>query len=128
MILKAVELYNGNTLLGSYSQTIERTANADLRTDPSMYTVELRIRGNKVRVYSGSSYTLRFTATVSGFSGAMPDTDQIPDGLRAAPPWRCVDLRAYERFDVTFQTAQLRSMAGSAGRTPRGIRNFRCLR
>ena len=42
-----------------------------------MYTVEMRIRGNKVRVYSGSSYTLRFTATVSGFSGAMPDTGQI---------------------------------------------------
>ena len=66
---QAVELYNGSTLLGSYSQTIERTANADLRTDPSMYTVEMRIRGNKVRVYSGSSYTLRFTATVGGFSG-----------------------------------------------------------
>ena len=29
----------------------------------------MRIRGNRVRVYSGSSYTLRFTATVSGFSG-----------------------------------------------------------
>lgn len=36
---QAVELYNGSTLLGSYSQTIERTADANLRTDPSMYTV-----------------------------------------------------------------------------------------
>ena len=49
-----------------YSQTIERTANADLRTNPSMYTVEMRIRGNKVRVYSESSYTLRFRAVLNG--------------------------------------------------------------
>ena len=61
---QAVELYNDSTLLGSYSQTIERTANADLRTNPSMYTVEMRIRGNKVRVYSESSYTLRFRAVL----------------------------------------------------------------
>ena len=66
---QAVELYSGSTLLGSYSQEITRTASADLRDSPSMYTVEMRIRGNRVRVYSGSSYTLRFTATVSGFSG-----------------------------------------------------------
>ena len=71
---QAVELYSGSTLLGSYSQEITRTASADLRNSPSMYTVEMRIRGNRVRVYSGSSYTLRFTATVSGFSGATPDT------------------------------------------------------
>lgn len=63
---QAVELYNDSTLLGSYSQTIERTANADLRTNPSMYTVEMRIRGNKVRVYSKSSYTLRFRAVLNG--------------------------------------------------------------
>ena len=63
---QTVELYNDSTLLGSYSQTIERTANADLRTNPSMYTVEMRIRGNKVRVYSESSYTLRFRAVLNG--------------------------------------------------------------
>ena len=32
----------------------------------SMYTVEMRIRGNKVRVYSESSYTLRFRAVLNG--------------------------------------------------------------
>lgn len=64
-----VELYQGSSLLGSYSQSISRTSNADLRDNPTMYTVEMRIRGNRVRVYSGSSYTLRFTAMISGFSG-----------------------------------------------------------
>ena len=100
---QAVELYNGSTLLGSYSQTIERTANADLRTDPSMYTVELRIRGNKVRVYSGSSYTLRFTATVSGFSGGYAgyrsDNRTVCELLRLGDAWT---YEPYERFDVTF--------------------------
>lgn len=100
---QAVELYNGSTLLGSYSQTIERTANADLRTDPSMYTVEMRIRGNKVRVYSGSSYTLRFTATVSGFSGGYAgyrsDNRTVCELLRLGDAWT---YEPYERFDVTF--------------------------
>lgn len=45
--------------------------------NPTMYTVEMRIRGNRVRVYSGASYTLRFTATVSGFSAAMQGTARI---------------------------------------------------
>ncbi|MFR8873122.1 MAG: hypothetical protein ACLVHV_06395 [Oscillospiraceae bacterium] len=44
-------------------------SDAHLRGNPTMYTVEMRVRGNRVRVYSGSSYTLRFTATASGFSG-----------------------------------------------------------
>ena len=100
---QAVELYNGSTFLGSYSQTIERTANADLRTDPSMYTVEMRIRGNKVRVYSGSSYTLRFTATVGGFSGGYAgyrsDNRTVCELLRLGDAWT---YEPYERFDVTF--------------------------
>ena len=100
---QAVELYNGSTLLGSYSQTIERTANTDLRTDPSMYTVEMRIRGNKVRVYSGSSYTLRFTATVGGFSGGYAgyrsDNRTVCELLRLGDAWT---YEPYERFDVTF--------------------------
>ena len=100
---QAVELYNDSTLLGSYSQTIERTANADLRADPSMYTVEMRIRGNKVRVYSGSSYTLRFTATVSGFSGGYAgyrsDNRTVCELLRLGDAWT---YEPYERFDVTF--------------------------
>lgn len=100
---QAVELYNDSTLLGSYSQTIERTANADLRTNPSMYTVEMRIRGNKVRVYSGSSYTLRFTATVSGFSGGYAgyrsDNRTVCELLRLGDAWT---YEPYERFDVTF--------------------------
>ena len=100
---QAVELYNGSTLLGSYSESISQTASSILRTDPSMYTVEMRIRGNKVRVYSGSSYTLRFTATVSGFSGGYAgyrsDKRTVCELLRMGDAWT---YEPYERFDVTF--------------------------
>lgn len=68
---QAVELWNGSTKLGSYSQSIQQTPTAILRTDPTTYTIEMRIRGSTVRVYSGASNTLRFTATVSGFSGGI---------------------------------------------------------
>lgn len=98
---QAVELYNGSTLLGSYSQEITKTSDADLRDNPSMYTVEVRIRGNKVRVYSGSSYTLRFTATVSGFSGGYAgirsDDHIVCELLRLGDAWT---YEPYERFDV----------------------------
>ena len=98
-----VELYNGSTLLGSYSTSFSKTAKADLRTDPNMYTIEMRIRGNKVRVYSSSSYTLRFTATVSGFNGGYAgfrsDNHVVCELLRLGDAWT---YEPYERFDVTF--------------------------
>lgn len=98
-----VELYNGSTLLGSYSTSFSKTAKADLRTDPNMYTIEMRIRGNKVRVYSSSSYTLRFTATVSGFSGGYAgfrsDNHVVCELLRLGDAWT---YEPYERFNVTF--------------------------
>ena len=98
---QAVELYNGSTLLGSYSQDITRTPTADLRDDPNMYTVEMRIRGNKVRVYSGASYTLRFTATVNGFSGGYAgyrsDNRTVCELMRLGDAWT---YEPYERFDV----------------------------
>lgn len=53
---QAVELWNGSTKLGSYSQTIQQTPTAILRTDPTTYTIEMRIRGSTVRVYSGVQY------------------------------------------------------------------------
>lgn len=98
-----VELYQGATLLGSYSTSISRTPDASLRSNPSMYTVEMRIRGNRVRVYSGSSYTLRFTATVSGFSsgfaGYRSDNRTVCELLRLGDAWT---YEPYERFDVAF--------------------------
>ena len=98
-----VELYKGSTLLGSYSQTISRTSNADLRGNPAMYTVEMRIRGNRVRVYSGASYTLRFTASINGFSGGYAgyrsDSRTVCELLRLGDAWT---YEPYERFDVTF--------------------------
>ena len=105
-----VELYQGTTLLGSYSQEIARTPAADLRNNPSMYTVEMRIRGNRVRVYSGSSYTLRFTATVSGFSGGYAgyrsDNTTVCELLRLGDAWT---YEPYERFDVTMPDGSVQS-------------------
>jgi len=98
-----VELYNGSTLLGSYATSFSKTSDADLRTDPNMYTIEMRIRGNKVRVYSSNSYTLRFTASVSGFSGGYAgfrsDEHAVCELLRLGDAWT---YEPYERFDVTF--------------------------
>ncbi len=96
-----LELYNGSTLLGSYGTSINQTAESDLRDNPEMYTVEMRIRGNKVRVYSGASFTLRFTASVSGFSGGTAgyrsDNRTICELLRLGDAWT---YEPYERFDV----------------------------
>lgn len=98
-----VELYHGTALLGSYSTSLNRTPDASLRSNPSMYTVEMRIRGNRVRVYSGNSYTLRFTATVSGFSGGFAgyrsDNRTVCELLRLGDAWT---YEPYERFDVAF--------------------------
>lgn len=98
---QAVELYNGDTLLGSYSQEIVKTSSAALRIDPAMYTVEMRIRGGSIRVYSGSAYTLRFTASVSGFSGGYAgyrsDNTTVCELLRLGDAWT---YEPYERFDV----------------------------
>ncbi|BDZ79228.1 glycosyl hydrolase family 18 protein [Claveliimonas bilis] len=105
-----VELYQGTTLLGSYSQEIARTSAANLRGNPTMYTVEMRIRGNRVRVYSGSSYTLRFTATVSGFTGGYAgyrsDNTTVCELLRLGDAWT---YEPYERFDVTMPDGSVQS-------------------
>ncbi len=107
---QAVELYNGSTLLGSYSQEIARTSSADLRGNPTMYTVEMRVRGNRVRVYSGSSYTLRFTATASGFSGGYAgyrsDNTTVCELLRLGDAWT---YEPYERFDVEMPDGSFKS-------------------
>ena len=107
---QAVELYNGSTLLGSYSQEIARTSSADLRGNPSMYTVEMRVRGNQVRVYSGSSYTLRFTAAASGFSGGYAgyrsDNTTVCELLRLGDAWT---YEPYERFDVEMPDGSFKS-------------------
>lgn len=97
-----VELYQGSTLLGSSAASFSRTPAADIRSNPSMYTIEMRKRGNRVRVYSGSSNVLRFTATVSAASGFA--------GIRTDGPIKCQLLRLgdawayepYERFDVEY--------------------------
>lgn len=101
---KVNELSSGQkqrVAIGSYSTEISRTSSANLRSHPNMYTIEMRIRGNRVPVYSGASYTLRFTATVSGFSGGYAgyrsDNTTICELLRLGDAWT---YEPYERFDV----------------------------
>jgi hypothetical protein len=63
----------------------------------------MRIRGSTVRVYSGASNALRFTTTVSGFSGGtagyQSDQRTVCELLRMGDAWT---YEPYERFDVTF--------------------------
>ena len=99
---QCVELYQGSKKLGSYASSFSKTTNADLRSDPSLYTVEMRIRGNKVRVYSGAAYTLRFTATITaetGYVGFMAEKGVVCDLLRLGDAWY---YEPYECFDITF--------------------------
>src|SRR5699024_10876507 len=63
-----LELYKDNSLLGSYNVQIERTSDANLRTAPNLYTIEMRIRNNSVRVYSGAANTFRFKVDMSNFN------------------------------------------------------------
>lgn len=98
---QAVELYKGSALLNSYSVEIEKTSDANLRDDPATYTVEMRIRGSKVRVYSGASHSLRFTAEIGSFSGGYTgyrsDNHTICELLRLGDAWT---YEPYERVDV----------------------------
>ena len=100
---QCLELYNGSTKVGSYSTSFSKTADADLRGNATRYTLEMRSRGNRVRVYSSDSYTLRFTAAVSGFTGGYAgfrsDKRAVCDLLRVGDAWT---YEPYERFDVTF--------------------------
>lgn len=97
-----MELYQGNTKLGSYSSSFSKTSNADLRSNPNLYTVEMRIRGNKVRVYSGAAYTLRFKATITaetGYVGFMAEKGVVCDLLRLGDAWY---YEPYESFDFCW--------------------------
>ena len=42
---QCIELYEGSTLKGSYAIDFSKTAKADLRTNPNVYTIEMRKRG-----------------------------------------------------------------------------------
>ena len=95
-----IELYEGATLKGSFSTSFSRTPAGDLRTNPNFYTIEMRKRGNKVRVYSSASNTLRFTATcsdVTGYAGIRSDNQVNCQLLRLGDAWT---YEPYERFDV----------------------------
>jgi len=97
-----VELYQGSVLLGSYGSAYSKTPVSDIRTNPNMYLIEMRKRGNRVRVYSGNSNTLRFTATVSptsGYCGIRSDNEIKCELLRLGDAWT---YEPYEAFDVTM--------------------------
>ena len=95
-----VELYQGSTLLGSYSASYSRTPDSSIRTNPNMYLIEMRKRGNRVRVYSGNSNTLRFTANISatsGYAGIQSDGQIKCELIRLGDAW---GYEPYEAFDV----------------------------
>jgi len=98
-----LELYQGDELLGSYASTYEKTSDDMLREDPSTYTFEMRIRGDKVRVYSGTAYTPRFTAYANSFMGGAAgfrsEQRAICELLRIGDAWT---YEPYERFDIRF--------------------------
>lgn len=98
-----IELYKGSSLLASYNTEIGRTPTSELRSNPRMYTIEMRIRANRVRVYSGASNILRFTANLSGFiggyAGVRSDGRILSELLRMGDSWT---YEPYERFDVVF--------------------------
>lgn len=99
---QCIELYEGSTLKGSYATDFSKTSKADLRTNPNVYTIEMRKRGNTVRVYSSASNTLRFTATVSsgsGYAGIRSDNQINCQLLRLGDAWT---YEPYERFDVVM--------------------------
>ena len=111
-----VELYQGNSLLGSYSASFSKTVDADLRANPNMYTIEMRKRGNKVRVYSGAASTLRFTVNVnggSGYAGYCSDNRTVCELLRLGDAWV---YEPYERFDVELPDGTITSF-GRLART-----------
>jgi hypothetical protein len=95
-----VELYQGASLLGSYSTSFSKTPDGEIRTNPNMYTIEMRKRGNRVRGYSGASSTLGFTAAVSsasGYAGIRSDSRIVCELLRLGDAWV---YEPYERFDA----------------------------
>jgi len=97
-----VELYQGATLLGSWQGAYAKTSNGNIRASPNMYLLEMRKRGNSVRVYSGSSSALRFTASVSatsGYAGIQADGQIKCELLRLGDAWT---YEPYEAFDVTM--------------------------
>jgi len=99
---QCIELYEGSALKGSYSTSFSTTAKADLRDNPTIYTIEMRKRGTKVHVYSSSSNTLRFTATVSdvsGYAGLRSDNEVCCQLIRLGDAWT---YEPYECFDVTM--------------------------
>lgn len=102
MDVQRIELYQGATLLGSYSASYLKTPDVDLRTNPNMYLIEMRKRGNKVRVYSGNSNTLRFTANISstgGYCGVQSEGPIKCELLRLGDAWT---YEPYEAFDVVM--------------------------
>ena len=104
-----VELYQGNSLLGSWQGSFSKTSNADIRDNPNMYLIEMRKRGNNVRVYSGASNTLRFTASVSatsGYCGIRSDGQIKCELLRLGDAWA---YEPYEAFNVTMPDGSVTS-------------------
>jgi spore germination protein YaaH len=104
-----IELYQGSSILGSWQGAFLKTLDVNIRGSPNMYLLELRKRGNRVRVYSGNSNTLRFTANISatsGYCGIQADGQIKCELLRLGDAW---SYEPYEAFDVLMPDGSLMS-------------------
>lgn len=121
-----VELYNGSTLLGSYSTSFSKTAKADLRTDPNMYTIEMRIRGNKVRVYSSNSYTCALRPRSADLAAATLASAPTIMWFANCSVWATLGPTSLtSALTLLFLMAPLSNMVELTAATPHGTRNFR---
>ena len=85
---------------GSYATSFSKTSNADLaqtRICTPLRCVFVETRS----VFIPAIHILALYATVSGLA-AVTQAPFRRHGLRTTPSGRRLDLRAYERFDVTF--------------------------
>lgn len=94
------------------------------RTGPSLYTIEMRKRCNRVWVYSGQRLTLRFTSTASagsGYAGIHADSNIVSDLPRTGNAWA---YEPYECFDAVFPDGR-RTSYGRIASGRHGTASFR---
>jgi hypothetical protein len=126
---QAVELWNGSTKLGSYSQSISQTRTADLRSDPTMYTIEMRIR--EAPCASIPAHPIRSDSPRASADSpeARPDTRATAGPSANSSAWATHGPTSHTNASTSpSRTAPSRSTAGSAARTAHGTTSSRCSR
>lgn len=91
---QAVELYNGSTLLGSYSQEIARTASADLRDNPPCTRWRCVSVGTGCGCIPAHPIPCALRQRSAALQEAMPDTARTTRPCVSFCVWGTPDLRA----------------------------------